>query len=51
MREKLLGVVSKITKIAQAPNHPYYQSMMDKFDVEGEKQIAKTLRCVATDVC
>ncbi len=46
-------VVSTIAKIAHSPDHPYYQSMMDNFDVGAfkEKLIAKTLRCVATDVC
>ena len=51
MRDELLRVVSTITNIAHALDHPYYQSMMDNFDVEGEKQMAKELRCVATDVC
>ena len=44
-------VVSKISDIAHASDHPYYHSVMDNFHVEEEKKIAKTLRCVATDVC
>ena len=51
MREKLICVVSKITDIAHAPDHPYYQSVMDNFHVEEEKKVAKKLRCVAPDVC